>query len=87
MLLDASNSFESEKDANPNRNSARGFELIDTIKANVEKACPSTVSCADILTLAAREAVFLVRSCFYVAGKFVITFIVMLYRRTIFGLI
>ncbi|KVI02666.1 peroxidase 10-like [Cynara cardunculus var. scolymus] len=59
VLLDASSSFQSEKDANPNRNSARGFELIDTIKANVEKACPSTVSCADILTLAAREAVFL----------------------------
>lgn len=50
-----------EKNAFPNRNSARGFEVIDTIKANVEKSCPDTVSCADILTLAAREAVFLVK--------------------------
>nr|GEU41130.1 mitogen-activated protein kinase kinase kinase 5-like [Tanacetum cinerariifolium] len=59
VLLDETSSFSSEKDANPNRNSARGFGLIDTIKANVEKACPKTVSCTDILTLAAREAVFL----------------------------
>ncbi|KAK3023979.1 hypothetical protein RJ639_042869, partial [Escallonia herrerae] len=59
VLLDASSTFTSEKNAFPNRNSARGFELIDTIKANVEKACPATVSCSDILTLATREAVYL----------------------------
>lgn len=50
-----------EKNALPNRNSARGFEVIDTIKDNVEKSCPDSVSCADILALAAREAVFLVK--------------------------
>lgn len=61
MLLDETSSFRSEKDAFPNRNSARGFEVIETIKANVEKVCPKTVSCIDILTLAVREAVFLVR--------------------------
>ncbi|KAM7510343.1 hypothetical protein LguiB_009218 [Lonicera macranthoides] len=57
VLLDDTSTFRGEKNANPNRNSARGFELIDTIKANVEKACPNTVSCADILNLATREAV------------------------------
>lgn len=61
MLLDDSSTIKGEKNAFPNKNSARGFEVIDAIKANVEKACPSTVSCADILTLAAREAVYLVR--------------------------
>lgn len=50
-----------EKNALPNQNSARGFEVIDTIEDNVEKSCPDSVSCADILTLAAREAVFLVK--------------------------
>lgn len=61
VLLDDTDALKGEKNALPNKNSLRGFEVIDTIKANLEKACPSTVSCADILTLAAREAVYLVR--------------------------
>ncbi|CAI0554113.1 unnamed protein product [Linum tenue] len=48
-----------EKNALPNLNSARGFEVIDSIKSNLEKACPGVVSCTDVLTLAAREAVYL----------------------------
>ncbi|KAL6876384.1 hypothetical protein ACP4OV_012956 [Aristida adscensionis] len=51
ILLDAGG----EKSAGPNANSVRGFEVIDTIKANVEAACPGVVSCADILALAARD--------------------------------
>ncbi|XP_023898669.2 peroxidase 10-like [Quercus suber] len=56
VLLDDSKDG-SEKNAFPNRKSLRGFEVIDNIKADVERFCPSTVSCTDILTLAAREAI------------------------------
>ncbi|KAL3626784.1 hypothetical protein CASFOL_029356 [Castilleja foliolosa] len=65
ILLDESSEFRSEKAAFPNLNSARGFEVIDAIKANVEKACPSVVSCTDILTLASRDAVFLAGGRFW----------------------
>ncbi|KAK5775224.1 peroxidase 10-like [Gossypium arboreum] len=56
LLDDIDSTFVGEKTARSNQNSVRGYEVIDKIKANVEKACPSTVSCTDILTLAAREA-------------------------------
>ncbi|WVZ03667.1 hypothetical protein V8G54_024473 [Vigna mungo] len=59
ILLDDTATFTGEKSALPNRNSARGFEVIDTIKTNVEAACIATVSCADILALASRDGVVL----------------------------
>ncbi|KAF8410553.1 hypothetical protein HHK36_003084 [Tetracentron sinense] len=59
VLLDDSSSIISEKQSNPNRNSIRGFDVIDEIKARLEEACPQTVSCADILALAARGSTVL----------------------------
>ncbi|XP_042441562.1 peroxidase 72-like isoform X1 [Zingiber officinale] len=59
-LLDSSGTIISEKRSNPNRDSARGFEVVDEIKHAVEKECPATVSCADILALAARDSTVLV---------------------------
>jgi peroxidase len=56
ILLDGSNS---EKLAAPNLNSARGYEVVDAIKADLEKACPGVVSCADVLALAAKYGVLL----------------------------
>lgn len=60
VLLDDTESFVGEKTAAPNLNSLRGFEIIDAIKAELESVCPQTVSCADILAIAARDSVLLV---------------------------
>ncbi|KAF8714345.1 hypothetical protein HU200_027809 [Digitaria exilis] len=60
LLDDVPGNFAGEKNAGPNANSLRGYEVIDSIKAQVEASCKSTVSCADILALAARDAVNLV---------------------------
>jgi len=46
----------SEKYAQASR-TLRGFELIEEIKKELEAKCHATVSCADILTAAARDAV------------------------------
>ncbi|GAB4824679.1 hypothetical protein Ancab_007544 [Ancistrocladus abbreviatus] len=48
-----------EKTALPNL-TLDGFELIDAIKATVEKFCPGVVSCADVLVIATRVLVHLV---------------------------
>ncbi|KDP39635.1 hypothetical protein JCGZ_02655 [Jatropha curcas] len=58
ILIDSTNQRQSEKDAGPNE-TVRGYELIDEIKQSLEIACPKTVSCADIITLATRDAVVL----------------------------
>ncbi|KAJ3672846.1 hypothetical protein LUZ60_006220 [Juncus effusus] len=59
VLLEDSATIKSEKYAKPNKDSLRGFEVVDDIKAAVEKACPGVVSCADILTLASEISVVL----------------------------
>nr|CAB3454798.1 unnamed protein product [Digitaria exilis] len=57
VLLDDTGNFTGEKSAGPNAGSLRGFGVIDTIKALLEALCPRTVSCADILAVAARDSV------------------------------
>ncbi|XP_034704361.1 peroxidase 4-like [Vitis riparia] len=57
VLLDDTSSFIGEKNAAPNANSVRGFDVVDDIKSKVEKSCPGVVSCADVLAIAARDSV------------------------------
>ena len=57
MLLNDTATFTGEQTAFPNAGSIRGFSVIDSIKAQVEAICPQTVSCADILAVAARDSV------------------------------
>lgn len=64
VLLDDSNGNKNhaiEKQAIPNK-SLKGFDKIDQIKEVLENVCPGVVSCADILTLATRDAIVLVCS-------------------------
>ncbi|XP_038721978.1 peroxidase 4-like [Tripterygium wilfordii] len=57
ILLDDSANFVGEKTAVRNNNSIRGYNVIDEIKAQVEKACPEVVSCAEVVAITARDSV------------------------------
>ncbi|GJW89480.1 lignin-forming anionic peroxidase-like protein [Tanacetum coccineum] len=56
ILLDDGPTIISEKNALPNKGSVRGYDVIEAAKSEVEKLCHGVVSCADILTVAARDA-------------------------------
>ncbi|KAI7737631.1 hypothetical protein M8C21_017065 [Ambrosia artemisiifolia] len=60
VLLDDTFTLQGEKNAPTNLNALKGFEIIDRIKNKLESECPNTVSCADVLTYAARDATVLV---------------------------
>ncbi|KAH7549472.1 hypothetical protein JRO89_XS13G0037400 [Xanthoceras sorbifolium] len=60
ILLDDAPSIISEKNAINNFNSVRGYQVIDNVKSQLESICPETVSCADIVAVAARDASFAV---------------------------
>lgn len=60
LLLDNSSTIVTEKDAAPNVNSTRGFDVVDNIKTALESSCPGIVSCADILAIASEASVNLV---------------------------
>ncbi|GJN33720.1 hypothetical protein PR202_gb22342 [Eleusine coracana subsp. coracana] len=59
VLMDPRPGMEGEKDSLSNINSLRSFDVVDEIKAALEDRCPGVVSCADIIVMAARDAVVL----------------------------
>ncbi|VFQ89756.1 unnamed protein product [Cuscuta campestris] len=59
VLLDDTETMLGEKLSLSNINSLRSYEVVDEIKEELERACPGVVSCADILIMAARDAVAL----------------------------
>ncbi|XP_048504160.1 peroxidase 57 [Beta vulgaris subsp. vulgaris] len=61
ILLDGSNT---EKTAWP-KHIVRGYDIIDTIKAILERRCPQVVSCADIIVISTRVAIFLAGGVWY----------------------
>ena len=68
VLLDDTITLQGEKKASTNINSLEGFKIIDRIKTKIESECPGIVSCADILTIAARDAVLLVLILFIITS-------------------
>lgn len=59
ILLDSQGSIVSERESSANFG-IRRLDFIDAVKTSVESACPNVVSCADLVVLAARDAVNLV---------------------------
>ncbi|KAL1560775.1 peroxidase [Salvia divinorum] len=64
VLLNSTAGNTAEKASFPNL-SLRGFQVVEAAKAAVEKQCPWMVSCADILALVARDAVFQIKGPFW----------------------
>ncbi|MQL82593.1 hypothetical protein Taro_015072 [Colocasia esculenta] len=58
LLLETGNGTVSEKSSKRSFG-MRNFKYVTTIKDALERACPSTVSCADIVALSAREGVMM----------------------------
>ncbi|KAH0718034.1 hypothetical protein KY285_014065 [Solanum tuberosum] len=57
LLDDINGTFTGEQTSPPNNNSVRGFEVIAQAKQSVIDTCPNiSVSCADILAIAARDS-------------------------------
>jgi hypothetical protein len=63
VLISSTAGSAAERDADDNKSLAfEGFDTVNAAKAAVEAACPDQVSCADILTIATRDAISMVNT-------------------------
>ncbi|XP_074284338.1 peroxidase 12-like [Silene latifolia] len=66
VLLDGSASGPSEQNAPPNLSlRPQAFQIINDLRALVQRTCGRTVSCADLTALAARDSVYLSGGPYY----------------------
>ncbi|KAK6135367.1 hypothetical protein DH2020_030878 [Rehmannia glutinosa] len=65
ILID--NGLETDERHSSGHQGVRGFDVVERAKALLEGVCPGTVSCSDIVALAARDAVFLTKGPWYEA--------------------
>ncbi|XP_051146972.1 peroxidase 43 [Andrographis paniculata] len=59
ILID--NGLDSDEKKAMGHQGVRGFDIVERAKARLEMLCPGTVSCADIVALAARDAISLAK--------------------------
>ncbi|KAJ8622144.1 hypothetical protein MRB53_030673 [Persea americana] len=64
LLLNSTSTNTAEKDSPPNL-TVRGFGFIDGVKSLLEKECPGIVSCADVVSLVARDSVVTIGGPFW----------------------
>ncbi|XP_024992048.1 peroxidase 27-like [Cynara cardunculus var. scolymus] len=64
VLIDSTKDNRAEKDGPPNL-SLRGYQVIDAAKTVLETECPGVVSCADILALVARDAIYQIKGPYW----------------------
>ncbi|KAM7492337.1 hypothetical protein LguiA_035258 [Lonicera macranthoides] len=64
VLLNSTKNNKAEKDGIPNQ-SLRGYQVVDAAKTALEKKCPGVVSCADILSLVARDAISVIHGPYW----------------------